>query len=87
MVRLGCALRDDGVSAVLDSVRHQKFKLAGFVATCAQASTVITLDVQVRASQNLGHARHEFKRRRPVGDADAGEVGEFHQVLSVDVWI
>ena len=78
VIRLGSTLRDDGVCTMLDSIGHQKLKLARFVTTRAQASAVVSLDVKIGATQCLRHAGHEFKRCRTMGDANSGEVGDFH---------
>ena len=45
VVGLRRALRDDGVGIFRQRVGHQKFELAGLVATGAQTGTVVTLDV------------------------------------------
>ena len=82
MVGLGRALGDDGVSAQCGGFAHEKFKLAGFVAAGTQAGAVVAFDVQVGAAQGLGQTGHEFQGRWAVGNAHAGEGGQFHGVLA-----
>jgi hypothetical protein len=78
VIGLGGTLGDDGVCTMLDGIGHQKLKLARFVTPRAQPSAVIACDVKIGATQCLCHAGHEFKRCRTMGDANSGEVGDFH---------
>ena len=78
VIGLSGTLRDDGVCTMLDGIGHQKLQLARFVTTGAQPSTVVTFDVKIGATQGLRHAGHELKRCRTMGDANSGEIGDFH---------
>ena len=82
VVGLRGTLGDEGVRALLHRVGDQVFQLAGLVAASSQSGAVIALDPQIGATQCGCEAVHGLQRRGAVGDAQAGEFGEFHAVLS-----
>ena len=85
VVGLRGTLRDQRVGTMLYRVGHQVFQLAGLVTAGGQAGAVIALDPELRPAQSGGQAVHGLQRGRAVGDADAGEFGEFHAVVSWSV--
>ena len=85
VVGLRGTLGDQGVGTVLHRVGHQVFQLAGFVAAGGQAGAVIALDPELRSAQSGCQAVHGLQRCGAVGDADTGEFGEFHAVVSWSV--
>ena len=82
VVGLRGTLRDQRVGTVLHRVCDQVFELAGLVAARGQAGAVVALDPQLRPAQGGCQAVHGLQGGRAMGDADAGEFGEFHAVVS-----
>jgi hypothetical protein len=54
VVRLRCALRDDGIGALTESVCQQKFKLASLVAAAREAGAIVALYPEARSIEMLG---------------------------------
>ena len=91
MVRLHCALGDQGVGVVGQRIAQQIFELAGLVAAARQAGAVVALDPQRRPAavgprEVLGQTGQRLERGRQVGEADGIEAGEVHGWAVARLW-
>ena len=79
VVRLRRAAGHQRVGTLGQRIGHQELEFAGLVAAGSQTELVIALDPDLRATQCLRKARHEFERRGAMGIDAAGKAGEVHR--------
>jgi hypothetical protein len=78
MVCLGCTLRHDHISTLINRFGHEEFQLAGLVATSGHAGAIITLDPQFNA-QLFRKPFHRLEGCGQVGKVNARETGKMHE--------
>jgi hypothetical protein len=65
-------------SALCESVTHEKFQLSVFVAAQRNASAIVTLYPELRATKVVCEIWHELQRGRRVAELDPRETSQMH---------
>ena len=78
MIRLNRADRNDRIRPLCHRLTHGEFKFSRLVSAGREACTVITLDVDVGASQMLAQAWHVFEGRGQMRQFDAWKIRQLH---------
>ena len=78
MIRLNRADRNDRIRPLCHRVTHGEFKFSRLVSAGRETCTVITLDVDVGASQMLAQAWHVFEGRGQMRQFDARKIRQLH---------